>query len=98
LCIAATILCIAATILDGHRQRLPILCFSRWLAGHRQHSEDQQMTFIVIAHTPDEDWTFGPFSTFAEAQEFLVSREYTEDGKLQSNIDYQIAELLPPTD
>jgi hypothetical protein len=38
---------------------------------------------VIIAHMPDEDWAYGPFPTRLLAQEFLVDKEYTPDGKLR---------------
>ncbi len=53
----------------------------------------EYIQFIVIAHTADEDWAYGPFKTFAEAQAYAEAQSYKPPLGL---IEYQACELLTP--
>ena len=50
---------------------------------------------IILAHTPGEDWSFGPYASYRLAQEALVGKEHDEDGNTICEIEYQIVQLLP---
>ena len=47
--------------------------------------------FVVIAHTPDDDWSYGPFVDHVAAVTFaeLAALEHPQ-------IDYSVFELLSP--